>query len=266
MKQHSVCSLVDNHAIFFCMVASFNSYAAGVMDLLSPETREALLASGTRVQFSDGQLLQTRGNIAVDLGFVLKGHIRMMTIGADGSETLTAILGPGQQINEVTLFAGAARTHDAIAVGETELLTLTPDEYHRFAENHPEIVQALLISNVHRVHQLVEMLNDLRGLPKSVVLARTLLKNAKHKRKSPEQTTVQLDVSQEDISMFLGVSRAYLNKVLGQLGELGLIELSYRKVIVRDLPALESWIEDNLTYEMVEGRGLSLLNNADKAS
>lgn len=237
------------------MSASFNSYAIGVMDILTPETREALLAAGTRVRFNDGQLLQTRGNIAVDLGFVLKGHVRMMTIGADGSEMLTAILGPGQQINEVTLFAGAARTHDAIAVGDTELLTLTPEDYHRFAESNPEIVQALLTSNVHRVHQLVEILNDLRGLPKSVVLARTLLKNAKHKQSSMDQNSVELDVSQEDIAMFLGVSRAYLNKVLGNLGDLGLIEVSYRKVVICDVVALETWIRDNLTYEVVEGSG-----------
>ena len=240
------------------MDARFNSYAIGVMDILSPATREALLATGTRVRFNDGQLLQTRGNNSVDLGFVLKGHVRMMTIGADGSEMLTAILGPGQQINEVTLFAGAARTHDAIAVGDTELLTLTPETYHRFAETHPEIVQALLVSNVHRVHQLVEMLNDLRGLPKSVVLARTLLKNAKHKQSSADQNTVELDVSQEDIAMFLGVSRAYLNKVLGHLGDLGLIEVSYRKVVVRDVVALESWTRENLTYEIVEGVGAAL--------
>ena len=246
------CQLVLNHANFFAMVSSFNSYAIGVMDNLGPDVRQALLAVGTRVQLGDGQLVQSRGNQTIDLAIVLKGHIRLMTIGVDGSAMLTAILGPGQQFNEVTLFAGAARTHDAVAVGETEILTLTSVEYRKLSEKHPEIVQALLISNVQRVHLLVEILNDLRGLTKPLVLARLLLKNARHIRGTSTANSVDLVISQEDIAMFLGVTRAYLNKVLGQLCNHGLIEISYRKVRVIDMRALEEWIKDHLIYDAVE--------------
>ena len=234
------------------MGSSFNSYATGVWDTLSPDVRDALLAAGTRVQLGDGQLVQSRGNKTIDLAIILKGHIRLMTIGVDGSAMLTAILGPGQQFNEVTLFAGAARTHDAEAVGDTELLTLTASEYQRFAEQYPEIVNALLISNVQRVHQLIEILNDLRGLAKPVVLARLLLKNARNAPNATATNTAELDISQEDIAMFLGVTRAYLNKVLGQLSDKGLIEVSYRKVRILDMAALERWIQDNLIYDAVE--------------
>jgi len=234
------------------MVSSFNSYAAGVLDILSADVRKALLATGRRVVFSDGQLVQSRGHTTLDLFIVLKGGLRIMTLGEDGSALLTAILGPGQQLNDVTLFAKAARTHDAAAVGETELLTLTQDEYQRFSRQHPEIIQALLVSNVQRVHQLVEALNDLRALPKSVVLARVLLKNARHQRGKSTINSVELDLTQEDIAMFLGVSRAYLNKVLGGLSNLGLIKVSYRKIAVLDLTALEAWIQEHLTYDPVE--------------
>ena len=246
------------------MVSSFNSYASGVMDELSPDMRAVLLAAGTRVQLGDGQLVQNRGNKTIDLAIILRGHIRLMTIGVDGSAMLTAILGPGQQFNEVTLFAGAARTHDAEAVGETELLTISAAQYHSLAEQHPQIAHALLVSNVQRVHQLVEFLNDLRGLAKPVVLARLLLKNARHTRGTSQTNSVELDISQEDIAMFLGVTRAYLNKVLGQLSDQGLIEISYRKVRVLDMAALERWIHDNLIYDAVENSG-GIVTNPDNA-
>nr|WP_208995393.1 Crp/Fnr family transcriptional regulator [Roseibium hamelinense] len=237
------------------MTSSFNSYATGVFDVLNADVREALLATGRRLSFSDGQLVQSRGHNTLDLAIILSGGLRMMTFGDDGSALLTAILGPGQQINEVTLFAKAARTHDAVAVGDTELLTLSQSEYLRFSKKYPEIVQALLVSNVHRVHQLVEVLNDLRALPKSLVLARLLLKNARHQQSSYNSNTkncVELGLTQDDIAMFLGVSRAYLNKVLGGLSDLGLIKVSYRKVAVLDLAALEAWIQKHLTYDPVE--------------
>ena len=99
---------------------------------------------------------------------------------------------------------------------------------------------------------LIKILNDLRGLAKPVVLARLLLKNARNAANATDTNTAELDISQEDIAMFLGVTRAYLNKVLGQLSDKGLIEVSYRKVRILDMAALERWIHDNLIYDAVE--------------
>jgi len=104
------------------MISSFNSYTAGVLDGLSEDAKQALIAAGRRVRFASGQLIQTRGETAAELVIILSGHVRMTTLCEDGSELLSGILGPGQQFNEVTLFAKAARTHDALAVGDIELL------------------------------------------------------------------------------------------------------------------------------------------------
>ena len=234
------------------MISSFNSYTAGLLDVLSPHVAEALLASGKRVHLKPGQLVQSRGDHASELVVVLRGHVRMTTICEDGSELLSSILGPGQQFNEVTLFAHAARTHDAIAVGDTELLILDTTAYLQFADRHPEIIQALLVSNVQRVHQLVELLNDVRALPKTVVLARIIFKNAWRVRGESKANAVDLDIAQEDIAMFLGVTRTYLNKILGQLSDYGLIHVSYRKVHVLDMQALEKWIKERLSYFPVD--------------
>jgi CRP-like cAMP-binding protein len=234
------------------MHSTFNSYTPGLMDLLPPNAREALIAVGKSVKLQAGQVVQSRGDRQADLGIILSGKLRMMTLGVDGSVMLTSILGPGQQFNEVTLFANTARTHDAEAVGEAVVLTLTASEYEGVVLRHPVILEAMLKSNVHRVHQLVEALNDLRALPKAVVLARVLLKNARHIADDRQANSVDLAITQEDIAMFLGVTRSYLNKTLGQLCELALIEVSYRKIRVVDLAALELWINRQLTYTAVE--------------
>lgn len=234
------------------MHSTFNSYTPGLMDLLPPDAREALIAAGKSVKLKAGQVVQSRGDRQADLGIILSGKLRMMTLSVDGSVMLTSILGPGQQFNEVTLFANTARTHDAEAVGDAVVLTLTASEYEGVVLRHPVVVEAMLKSNVHRVHQLVEALNDLRALPKSVVLARVLLKNARHIAEDRQANSVDLAITQEDIAMFLGVTRSYLNKTLGQLCELALIEVSYRKIRVVDLAALELWINRQLTYTAVE--------------
>lgn len=196
------------------------------------------------------------------LGIVLSGKVRLMTIGIDGTVHLMAILGPGQQFNEVTLFADARCTHDVEAVGETELLSLTGEEYARLAKQHPILVEALLISNVQRVHQLVETLNDLRAQTKLVALARVLLKNARHVCGNSKVNSLDLDVVQDDIAMFLGVRRSYLNQTLGRLCDLGFVELSYRKIRIVDLAGLNDWVVDQLTYETVENASFQLMTES----
>jgi CRP-like cAMP-binding protein len=176
----------------------------------------------------------------------------MFTIGLDGSAILTAVLGVGQQFNEVTFFSKTVCPHDAVAVEDTELLSLTKIQYENFSEQFPEIVQALLVSNVHRVHQLVEALNDLRGLPKQVALARILLKNAQHVLKGSDQASAELEITQEDIALFLGVSRSYINKIFGQLADEGLIKVSYKKIQVLDVLALQKWTDQRMVYSVVE--------------
>jgi len=240
------------------MCTTFNNYVPGMLDLVPEDARAAILASGSRVKIKSGQLFQNRGNRIVALCIILKGKLRMMTIGVDGSVLLSAILGPGQQFNEPTLFANTTRPHDAEAVGDAEILVLTKPEYEHLAEAHPSIVNALMISSVNRLHQFIEALNDLRALPKPVVLARVLLKNARHLVGESRANSVELGVTQEDIAMFLGVTRAYLNKIVGRLCELGLIEVSYRKIRILDMAALQDWIVEQLTYDTVEAKTASV--------
>ena len=234
------------------MSSTFNNYVPGILDLLPEEAQAALLASGSRIRIKSGKLFQSRGSHIVALCIVLKGRLRMMTIGVDGSVQLNAIIGPGQQFNEPTLFANVTRPHDAEAVDDSEILVLSKPDFDMLAAKFPVIVHALMVSSINRLHQLFEALNDLRALPKSVVLARVLLKNARHLCGDNKAAPVDIDVTQEDIAMFLGVTRAYLNKIVGQLSGLGLIEVSYRKIRIHDMAALQRWIEQQLTYGSVE--------------
>lgn len=244
------------------MDSSFNNYTTGLLDLLSEDTREALLASGTRIRLKHKQIAQFRGHRIIGLSIILKGRLRLMTLGVDGTAHLTAILGPGQQFNEVTLFANTRRTHDAEAVGDTEILHLTAAEYERLARQYPDIVEALLISNVQRLHQVIEVLNDLRSQSKLVAVARILLKNAWGYRGGGN--SIDLDVVQEDIAMFLGITRSYLNQSLRQLCNLGFIELSYRRIKMLDPAGLNDWVNSEMTYDPVENYGfLPVVETAD---
>lgn len=234
------------------MTSNFNSYATGLLENLSTEGRKAVLSTGCRMRYTDGQAIQSRGQLAANLLIILSGRVRMITMGADGSTILTAILGVGQQFNEVTFFSKVVCPHDAVAIGDVELLSVTKSQYEAIARSHPEVVQALLVSNVQRVHQLVEALNDMRGLPKHVALARTLLKNAMHVLRGTNETHADLEITQEDVALFLGLSRPYVNKIVGQLTDEGLIKVSYRRIQVLDVVALQRWTDEHMVYSSVE--------------
>jgi CRP-like cAMP-binding protein len=70
--------------------------------------------------------------------------------------------------------------------------------------------------------------------------------------KGSDQASAELEITQEDIALFLGVSRSYINKIFGQLADEGLIKVSYKKIQVLDVLALQKWTDQRMVYSVVE--------------
>jgi DNA-binding transcriptional regulator LsrR (DeoR family) len=56
------------------------------------------------------------------------------------------------------------------------------------------------------------------------------------------ERAVELHLTQLDLADMLGISRQSLHQNIQKLQALGLIELSYSKVRIPDIPVLERWL------------------------
>src|ERR1700743_2474011 len=109
----------------------------------TPSDRSALLTTGTRVQFSDDDILVMQGDIG-DMLYVLTGGMVKITVSAEtGVETMLAVRSRGDLIGEFGVLDGLPRAATVRAVGMVGALRITGPRFAVFTEAHPAALPAV---------------------------------------------------------------------------------------------------------------------------
>lgn len=201
---------------------------------------DALEARAVRRRFGDGDVIFRRGDAGRSLFGVVSGRVQVLGHGADGREFVLTVLGPGEWFGELSLFDGLERTHDNVAIGETELLTVESREVETLLRAHPEFWPPFAELMSHRIRMLFGVLEDavLLDLPKR--LAKRLLLLAGDHGSPTEEGAVAIDVHlpQEDLAAMVGATREAVGRHLKRFERDGWIEIAYGRIVVRDRDAL----------------------------
>jgi CRP-like cAMP-binding protein len=168
---------------------------------------------------------------------VRSGAVRFGNAGDDGSYVTTTVMGPGQSFGEFTLFGDLPRTHDATAVGATIVDFLEPVRFDRLLVEAPELWRILMVATTKRLHDALELLDDVRRLPLPALTAKLLLSLP-----PSSEDPALVECNQADLAFTLGVSRVSIGKALARLQKAGLLVLGYRTITIRDRTALQTWL------------------------
>src|ERR1700752_2534738 len=75
---------------------------------------------------------------------ILEGRIKVTILGDDGREVILSMLGPGDFFGEMALLDNEPRSATAIAVEETELLSLHRNDFQTVLTDNRSITTALI--------------------------------------------------------------------------------------------------------------------------
>jgi CRP-like cAMP-binding protein len=209
---------------------------------LPPADRKALVAACERVHLAAGEMLFRQGD-AVPPGQgaffgVVAGGIKASSLREDGKEAILVVLEVGNWFGEISLIDGQPRTHDATAVGDTEVLALPRPAFDRMMQR-PAFALAVCRLLAGRVRSLYGMVEDATLRSTRARVARRLLLLARGDATQARDARPVVPVSQEALAMMLGVSRQTLSKELQQLAREGAIELGYGKIAIASVGLLE---------------------------
>lgn len=145
-----------------------------LMNLLGPAEVALVQAFAIRRSYRDGELIHERGDPMQSVGIVAKGQVRLLHLGAGGQELLHTAHGPGEAYDDVLAVDGGARSHRAVASGETAVDHIAADSFRQLLI-HPSIVRAFYTIAAARLKQASQRFDDMRTLPPELRLARLLL-------------------------------------------------------------------------------------------
>ena len=190
-------------------------------------------------RLEDGQCLHAQGDAPDGLYGVSTGGIRISNTCADGREALLTVLTLGNWFGEISLFDGLPRTHDAHAMGATELLFIPRRDFQQLLQHRPELYPHFMRLLCARLRSSFNMLEDSALLPLPARLAKRLLMHAQYYGgvdQGNERLTIQL--SQETLGLMLNSSRQSINRLLKQFEQAGWVSIHYGQISILDEDAL----------------------------
>lgn len=199
---------------------------------LSEDRVVAFLAECPASSYTQPTELLAQGEIPKAVLMVVRGRIEVSHIDADGNPMILHIAGPGEVVGEAEIFCGRACVATCTALPGTTLLHCPPEALLRhipadlLMRNFSEILHDRLARDINE-----RLIGQFRNPDQRIghyILQYT----------SPEAPEIRLN--QAYLASLSGCSRQTVNRRLGELRKLGIIEVKRATIRVLDRAALQA--------------------------
>lgn len=187
---------------------------------------------------ADGESVYAAGDPGHECYLIQSGRVRMTNYAYSGKEVQTLELREGDCFGEISLIDGLPRANNAHASGVTELRVLTKPDFDSLYAEHPEIAAQLNRFLCHRLRTISANAEDASVLVLRERLPRLIARLAESHGVADGSGGVAIErISHANLAHMLGVTRQSISLELKELERAGLIQLRYRRILVRDLSA-----------------------------
>jgi CRP/FNR family transcriptional regulator, cyclic AMP receptor protein len=208
---------------------------------LEPEALDQLCRYAKHVTLKRGATLFSKGDPGNSLFAVISGTLKMSISSPEGRNAILNMIRPGEVFGEMAVLSGQARSADATANTNCEMFVIDRRDFLPFVRNHPALAMKfieLLCERVRRTSDQVEqvILQDLPGR-----LASALLGLAE--RQGPEPDSRTIEITQQEISEMVGMTRESINKQLRAWSARSWVRLEHGAIVVLDASSLRELAE-----------------------
>ena len=217
-QTHDKQAILGNHEFF-------RGLPSRIIQRMASHARQAHYPPGRRI-FSKGD--EGHGLVAV-----LSGVVKISVLSDDGKEIVLNLIGADEIFGEIALLDGGARTADATALSECELLLLDRRDVLPILMEEPIVSIKLLEVISRRLRRTSQQVEDLSFGELSMRLAKALLRLAEL------QGTIaaprpHVTITQKELGQTVGLSRERTNWYLRAWEKAGYITLKKGGCVIND--------------------------------
>jgi CRP/FNR family transcriptional regulator len=187
-----------------------------------------------------GEIIFSEGDEGTGFYVVISGRVKIFKVSWEGKEQTLHIFGPGEPFGEVPVFEGRQFPANAEALEEGRVLFFPREGFSGLIKNNPELALNLLAVLSRRLRRFTSLIEDLSLKEVPARLAAYLLYLSETREGSEE---LALDISKGQLASILGTIPETLSRVLGKMGNRGLIESEGPRIRILDLQGLRTLAE-----------------------
>jgi CRP-like cAMP-binding protein len=196
------------------------------------------------VHYRAGRRIFSKGDEGLGLLAVLSGIVKISVVSENGREIVLNLIGANEIFGEIALLDGGARTADATALNDCELLVLDRRDLLRILMEEPIVSIKLLEVVSSRLRRTSEQVEDLSFGDLSVRLAKALLRIA-DLQGTLDKPRPRITITQKELGQTIGLSRERTNWYLRAWEKAGAISLEKGGCIINDRAQFVELVESD---------------------
>jgi CRP-like cAMP-binding protein len=165
---------------------------------------------------------------------IVDGRIKVTILGDDGREVILSVLGRGDFFGEMALLDNEPRSATAIAVEDTELLSLHRNDFQSVLSDNRSIMSALIKILTARLRRANHQISTLALLDVYGRVARVIVDTARDEGKRLKDGRIAFRrATHQEIANRIGTTRETVTRMLKDLERQGLIHIEGKEVVVQ---------------------------------
>ncbi len=165
---------------------------------------------------------------------ILEGRIKVTILGDDGREVILSLLGPGDFFGEMALLDQEPRSATAIAVEDTELLSLHRTDFQSVLSDNRSITTGLIKVLTGRLRRANHQISTLALLDVYGRVARVIVDMAREEgRRLKDGRIAFRRATHQEIANRIGTTRETVTRMLKDLERQGLIHVENKELVVQ---------------------------------
>lgn len=205
----------------------------------SDSLHEMLATQAVDLDLEEGQLLVEQGAPGDAIYALISGRLEVSVLSSDGRKLTLEMLRPGALVGEISLFDPGPRTATVIASTQSRVRRVRSADVMTEIRRRPDLAVDMIRLAGQRMRWMGAQYREQVFLPLSVRLARKIL----YLTGDGTQTPNTLQLSQTELSEFVGTTREAVSKTLSAWRRLGVVEATRGALVIVDRGALEALAE-----------------------
>lgn len=191
--------------------------------------------------WSKGETLFEEGDPSDQFLVVTVGRIKVFKVTPDGRHLILEIFGPGDPVGAVAVYEERPYPATAIAIEDSEAVTIPRRDFFRLLDTQPTLVRGLLLAMTRRLVELTLRLSELTGGRIESRVARLFLKLGENLGQPTEEGDlfIPLPLSRQELADLIGTTIETAIRIMSRWGKEGIVETRSDGFLVRDPDTLE---------------------------
>jgi CRP-like cAMP-binding protein len=165
---------------------------------------------------------------------ILQGRIKVTILGDDGREIILSVLGPGDFFGEMALLDNEPRSATAIAVEDSELLSLHRTDFQSVVSDNRSIQAALIKILTARLRRANHQISTLALLDVYGRVARVILDMAREEgRRLKDGRIAFRRPTHQEIANRIGTTRETVTRMIKDLERQALVRIEGREIVLQ---------------------------------